>query len=161
MSQTTTSPHRVAGIVMRDSKVLLIHRVNRHGEEYYCFPGGHQEPGETIEQAVVRELAEETSLQVTPKKLLYRISWDIDGQNYFYLCDAAAGEAALRTDSEEYAEVVSGRQVYDPVWVDIKDLPTLLVYQLEIRDLLVEDFAKGFVDDTKDLSIEIEKRRRE
>ncbi len=38
----------------------------------YCFPGGSIEPGETEEQAVVREFAEELGAVVTPRRRLWR-----------------------------------------------------------------------------------------
>ena len=48
-------------IVIRDSKILLI-RQRRDGREYYGRPGGGIEPGETPEQAAIRELWEECNV---------------------------------------------------------------------------------------------------
>ena len=55
------------GIVACGSAYLMIRRaagVARGG--YWCFPGGHVEPGETPRRAVQRELAEELGIVVTP-----------------------------------------------------------------------------------------------
>ena len=149
---------RVAGIVVKDGQVLLMHRF-KNGEEYWVFPGGGQEDGETLEETVVREIEEETSIQVRPIKLLYKISWDIEGENYFYLCEYLSGTPELRVDSEEYQKMQGGEQSYIPCWVDISEVPKLTLYQLEIRDLFLEDHAKGFSEPMKHLSIKFSERR--
>jgi 8-oxo-dGTP diphosphatase len=48
------------GVVVRDGQVLLVHRP-RYGD--WTFPKGKLEPGETDEQAALREVAEETALR--------------------------------------------------------------------------------------------------
>ena len=52
-------------------RVALIGRLNRGGRIDWCVPKGHPEGDETIEQATVREIAEETGLEVSPQRLLY------------------------------------------------------------------------------------------
>lgn len=48
------------GLVVKDGKVLLVKVVNLKGDEIWTFPKGHLDPGETAEQAAVREVREET-----------------------------------------------------------------------------------------------------
>jgi len=48
-------------IVIRDSKILMI-RQRRDGKEFYSPPGGGIEPGETPQQAAIRELWEECNV---------------------------------------------------------------------------------------------------
>ncbi|HEY2549335.1 MAG TPA: NUDIX domain-containing protein [Streptosporangiaceae bacterium] len=61
-----------AGAVIRDAagRLLLIRRRNEPGAGLWSLPGGRIEPGETAEQAVVREVREETGLEVSPGRLL-------------------------------------------------------------------------------------------
>ncbi len=47
-----------------DGKILLIKRNTRPFVGYWALPGGRMDPGETIEQTVVREVKEETGLDV-------------------------------------------------------------------------------------------------
>jgi 8-oxo-dGTP diphosphatase len=55
------------GAIITDQagRLLLIRRRNEPGAGLWSLPGGRIEPGETDQQAVVREVREETSLVVT------------------------------------------------------------------------------------------------
>ena len=51
-------------IVVKDSKVLLGKRKNAHGEGSWCFPGGHPEFNEELEDCAKREVFEETGINI-------------------------------------------------------------------------------------------------
>ena len=149
-----------SGIVLKGDKILLDHRIN-HGKEYYSFPGGGQEVGETLEQTAIREIMEETSISATVGKLVYHITWDNGNENSYYLCDYNEGEPKLSETSEEFEAMKSGVQHYDPNWIPVAKLPETLLYPLEIRDLLIKDLEEGFKDEVSELSIKfMEKRER-
>ena len=62
------------GIVFKDGGIILIHRIKeKEGKkkEYYVFPGGGIEGEETHNEAVIREVLEETGIIVKPKKEIY------------------------------------------------------------------------------------------
>jgi 8-oxo-dGTP diphosphatase len=65
-------PVECVGAVIRDEagRMLLILRGHEPSKGLWSIPGGRIEPGETDEQAVVREVAEETGLRVTCGRLL-------------------------------------------------------------------------------------------
>lgn len=51
----------VRGIIIRDGKVAMVHSLKY---DYYKFPGGGMEDGESLEESLLREVAEESGLQV-------------------------------------------------------------------------------------------------
>ena len=147
-----------SGIVLKGDKILLNHRIN-HGKEYFSFPGGGQEVGETLEQTAIREIKEETSVSATIGKLVYQIVWDNGNENSYYLCDFTEGDPKLAETSEEFEAMKSGVQHYDPTWIPIVKLPETLLYPLEIRDLLIEDLKEGFKNEVVKLSIKFMEKR--
>lgn len=64
----------VAAITCRSERFLLVRERSSRGE-VLNLPGGHLENGETPEQAVIREVAEETGLKFVPKALQGAYSW--------------------------------------------------------------------------------------
>jgi len=60
----------VDGIITKDEKILLIKRKNEPFKGKWALPGGFVEYGERVEEAVLREIKEETGLDAKIKKLL-------------------------------------------------------------------------------------------
>jgi 8-oxo-dGTP diphosphatase len=57
----------VIGILNRGPAYLVVRRATGVAKAgFWCFPGGHVEPGETPRRAVQRELAEELGIEVAP-----------------------------------------------------------------------------------------------
>ena len=54
----------VSAVIFRDGKVLLVRRAREPGRGLYSVPGGRVEHGETLHEAVAREVREETSLSI-------------------------------------------------------------------------------------------------
>jgi ADP-ribose pyrophosphatase YjhB (NUDIX family) len=61
---------RVTGILVEDERILLV-KQSVSSERGWSLPGGRVEQGETLEEAMVREMEEETGLITKVKKLLY------------------------------------------------------------------------------------------
>lgn len=149
---------RAVAIIVNNGKVLLIHRI-RHGKEYYVFPGGGVENGETVKQAVLREVQEETSLEVKIEKLLYHHIYDDKTEQFFYLCRYISGEPKLGDGNEARDMEKSNDNFYDPIWYEIKALPQLLLYPLEIRDWFIEDAKTNFKNMPRKATIKISELR--
>jgi ADP-ribose pyrophosphatase YjhB (NUDIX family) len=60
----------VTGVVIEDGRILLLNQ-DADGGRSWSLPGGKLEDGETLAVALVRELKEETGLDVEPGRLLY------------------------------------------------------------------------------------------
>jgi 8-oxo-dGTP diphosphatase len=58
--------YKAGGIIIKGKKLLAVRAV---GTKFFIDPGGKIEPGETAEQAVIRELKEEVSIDVSPADL--------------------------------------------------------------------------------------------
>jgi len=100
----------VSAAIFRDGQVLIVRRARPPAHGLYTLPGGGVELGETLEQAVIREVREETGLAIAPLALVgFReaIARDAAGrvERHFVILPFAArwvgGEIAL---SEELAE---------------------------------------------------------
>ena len=90
--------YRAAIILLQDNQIALIER-HRAGQHYFTFPGGHVEPGETPEQAAVRETKEELGVDVNIQRLVAEIWWH-DRPQYYYLVEAAGGDFGTGTGEE-------------------------------------------------------------
>jgi 8-oxo-dGTP diphosphatase len=102
----------VSAAIIRDGKVLIVRRARPPAAGLYTLPGGGVEVGETLVDAVAREVREETALVIEPVALAgYReaIARDGDGrvERHFVILPFAArwiaGESVL---SEELSEAM-------------------------------------------------------
>jgi ADP-ribose pyrophosphatase YjhB (NUDIX family) len=76
----------VGGAVVQDGRLLLVRRASRRGRGNWQVPGGFIEPDETIEHAVVREVAEEAGVQTQVEGILgVRNRYDPDVGNSLYV----------------------------------------------------------------------------
>jgi 8-oxo-dGTP diphosphatase len=73
MSDARAYPNRpilaVSAAIMRDGKVLVVRRARKPALNLYTLPGGAVEAGETLHEAVTREVREETRLAIEPVAL--------------------------------------------------------------------------------------------
>jgi 8-oxo-dGTP diphosphatase len=114
----------VGAIVMRNNQVLLVKRSQPPGEGLWAVPGGRVELGETLQEAVEREVREETGLTVRPRHPVYAFDLierdDKGGIRYHYvivdlLADYVGGQPNPDDDACEARWVT---------FEELRDLPT-------------------------------------
>ena len=100
----------VGAVVLMDGRVVLVKRAHEPLKGEWSLPGGVVELGETLEQAIVREVAEETGLdvQVGPViEVFDRIALDAQQKVEYhyvlvdYLCRATGGTLAGGSDASD------------------------------------------------------------
>ena len=78
MKQASVYKVRATGVLIENNSLLLVKQKLANNKDW-SLPGGRVEAGETLEQALIREMKEETGLDVEPIRLLY-------------VCDVAASD---------------------------------------------------------------------
>lgn len=99
------------GIVEKNNQILLIKRKIEE-DIYWAFPGGVVEDGENEEQAVEREVLEETNVRCkATKKLGQRIHPVFEKDISYWLCEYISGNEKINSPNE----------VIEVVWQNKKD----------------------------------------
>ncbi|MCK4898501.1 MAG: NUDIX hydrolase [Anaerolineales bacterium] len=112
---------RYQGVVVRDHQALLIkHWEFKSGRGYWVIPGGGIELGESEEECVMRELKEETNLEVEVIRLLFEEADHPDGMyacRKTYLCRSLSGEPSPGFEPE--LEAQANYSIAEVRWFDL------------------------------------------
>ncbi len=119
----------VGAIVTLDEHLLLVSRANPPAQGLWSVPGGRVEPGETMSEAVAREVAEETGLAVTCDQL---VGWvERMGPGFHFVIfdfratlvgGAGGGASTISTDA---VVPTAGDDADDARWVRFSDLSSM------------------------------------
>jgi 8-oxo-dGTP diphosphatase len=114
VADTRAYPERpilaVSAVVMRGDRFLVVRRARPPAEGLFTLPGGGVESGETLAQAVVREVQEETGLLVAPidlaghREVIVRDAQGRVARHFVILAFAARWVEGDLTLNEELAE---------------------------------------------------------
>jgi len=127
--------------VIKDGMVLLGKRRNAHGAGSWCFPGGHLEFGESIEQCARREVYEETGLEITGLRHgpFTNDIFETEERHYvtlFVIADYAAGTLEVKEPQKcERWDWYSSQNLPEPLFLPNQNLLK--------QGFTLEDFLHG------------------
>lgn len=130
--------NRAVAIIVHDDNLLVMYR-EEEGEKYYTFPGGGVEIGETAKQAVIREINEEASIEISVDRLLYEGKYENGDTHYFFNCKYISGTPELRADAIERAQDKLHNCVHKPEWLAPSEVAQAILYPIPIRDRFIKD----------------------
>jgi 8-oxo-dGTP pyrophosphatase MutT (NUDIX family) len=125
--------NRAAAIILRNGELLLIHR-QKPGRDYYILPGGGVDLDESFEEACVREVKEETGLDVLGVQMVYRYFYRGSEEVYF-VTRVSAGEPVLGGSE---AQRQSPDNQYHFEWVTAEQLAEKNLQPLAARRICLE-----------------------
>lgn len=137
---------RVSGVIPIGNGIAFMHRVgvqNHPIGNYYTFPGGGQEEGETVEEGTKREIKEEFGINVEIVRQLYYLKNE-EKEEYFFLCkyingEFGTGEGPEFSGDKRYAH----RGKYIPEIIKKEEVKNIMLLPYEIKEKLVLDIENG------------------
>lgn len=139
---------RVAGIIPMEDGFAFMHRtgvVKRSDfQDYYTFPGGGLEVGESLEEGVIREIKEEFGIDIKVVKKMYEMqSEKFDQKEYYFLCEYIGGEFGTGT-GPEFSN--------NPAYKDSGNFIPEIVKREEVKNILLlpQEITKRFLKDIED-----------
>lgn len=118
----------VAAVIFQGDTIYATQRGYGPWRDYWEFPGGKIEPGETPEQALIREIREELDVGVTVLTPLAQVEYDYPDFHLSmqcFRCRIDEGEPTLK--EHEAARWLSRKDLYSLRWLpaDLEILPEI------------------------------------
>ena len=108
----------VAAVIRRDDRIFVTQRGYGAFKDGWEFPGGKIEPGETPEQALVREIREELDTEIRVGDLIERVEYDYPDFHLSmdcYWCEVVEGHLELK--EHEAARWLSREELFSVDWL--------------------------------------------
>lgn len=126
-------------MIVQNSSILLA-KINSptRSKPIWMPPGGGVEPGESLEQTLIREIKEETDLQINKKQLLWIyefIEKPYHAIEFYFRCDVIGGELKKGFDPE----LESDQQML----LDLSFIPMRETEELAIEPEFIKEFCEN------------------
>lgn len=136
----------VAAVIRNGDRIFATERGYGDWKDWWEFPGGKMEAGETPEDALVREIREELSAEITVDKFLHTVEWDYPAFHltlHCFLCSLRS--EALHLNEHEAARWLAMDELESVQWLPA-DYDLLPIIRREIlqaggqdgRDILLK-----------------------
>ena len=123
----------VAAIIRKGDRIFATQRGYGEWKDWWEFPGGKMEPGETPEEALVRENREELSTEICIDKFLCTVDYDYPKFHltmHCYMCSPGSG--ALHLNEHEAARWLAPGELRSVNWLPA-DLGLIDLIERELR----------------------------
>ena len=113
----------VAAIIRRNNDIFATQRGYGDFKDWWEFPGGKMEPGEAPEQALVREIWEELSTEISVDKFLYTVDYDYPKFHltmHCYMCSLLS--EALHLNEHEAARWLNKEDIHSVNWLPADEI---------------------------------------
>ena len=122
-----------AAIITHNGRVFATQRGYGEFKDGWEFPGGKMEPGETPQQALVREIQEELDTEIEVGELVETVEYDYPGFHltmHCFLCTIRSGALVLK--EHEAARWLTRQELDDVDWLpaDVKVVEKLRLLQV-------------------------------
>lgn len=108
----------VAAIIIKDNKIFATQRGYGDFKDWWEFPGGKIEEGETPEEALIREIKEELSTNIQIDRFLTTVDWDYPKFHltmHCYICSLLTD--SLHLNEHEAARWLSKNEIHSVRWL--------------------------------------------
>jgi 8-oxo-dGTP diphosphatase len=133
--------HRISAgaIIIKDNKMLLVRYADGHRRTYLAAPGGGVNNEEGLSEAVIREVKEETGIEIVPDKIL--CVEDLNSRKYrmvkiWFLCRMVGGQL-------ERTQGTVDETIIEANWYTKNRLQNEVVYPSIIMAYDWKDFSKN------------------
>lgn len=132
-------------IIIENGKILVMYR-QKEGSEYFTLVGGRVKDNKVLEQGLVREVKEETGLDVTAARLVYvEPHPEPYNEQYIYLCNVGPhADIAIQEGSEEGFLNKLQANIHQPFWVEVEAFAKLAFRTPQLQLAIVDAFKHGF-----------------
>lgn len=124
----------VAAVIRKGERIFATQRGYGAFKDWWEFPGGKVEPGETAEEALLREIREELATEIRIDKFLYTVEWDYPQFHLTLHCFMASLlQETLHLNEHEAARWLDAFSIHSVRWLPADEM---------LLPLIVEELKK-------------------